>query len=84
MEQATILSVDQDQILSEVINELSSGEEIGEVLAVDENQIRHLRPILAYACRLHLRAGCTVESRTALKRFVRCYLRGEIPHFENY
>jgi len=84
MEQPTTLSVDQDQILSEVINELALDEEIGEVMAVDEDQIRQLRPVLAYACRLHLRAGCTVESRAALKRFVRCYLSGEIPHFENF
>jgi hypothetical protein len=83
MEQLSTLSIEQNQILREVINELESDNEIRSVLEVKEEHIRHLRPVLAYACRLHLRAGCTTQSKAALKHFVHCYLKGQIPHYVN-
>ncbi|MFX1564063.1 MAG: hypothetical protein ACFFDP_12230 [Promethearchaeota archaeon] len=83
MQQLVTNSFDHTQILREVLDELSSDDDIKRVLQIREESIRHLRPVLAYACRLHLRAGCTAESKAALKHFAYCYLRGQIPHFVN-
>lgn len=82
MEQPVTISVNHNLILREVINELISDNEIQGVSKLKEENIRHLQPVLAYACRLHLRAGCTAESKAALKRFAQGYLKGQIPHYK--
>lgn len=83
MTQTVTISTEPDRILSEVIDELSSQEGRGQrELHLQSEQVQRLRPLLAYAWRLHGRAGRTSDSEAALKRFAHDYLNGHIPSFE--
>lgn len=83
MTETVTISTEPDRILSEVLDELSSQERIGQrELHLQSDQVQRLRPLLAYAWRLHGRAGRTSDSEAALKRFAHDYLNGRIPSFE--
>jgi hypothetical protein len=78
------VSTEPDRILYEVLDELSSLEERKRSeLHLHSEQVQRLRPLLAYAWRLHGRAGRTADGEAALKRFAYDYLSGQIPSFES-
>ena len=83
MTETVTFSTEPDRILTEVLDELS-GQEAGREteLHLQSERVQRLRPLLAYAWRLHGRAGRTPDSETALKRFAQAYLNGHIPSFE--
>jgi hypothetical protein len=81
--QPVSISTEPDRILFEVLDELSSQEGSGQSqLHLQSDQVQRLRPVLAYAWRLHGRAGRTPDSEAALKRFAHNYLSGRIPSFD--
>ena len=83
MTETVTISTEPDRILTEVLDELSIQEAGGQhELHLHSEQVQRLRPLLAYAWRLHGRAGRTPDSEAALKRFAHAYLNGHIPSFE--
>jgi len=83
MTQTVSIFMGPDRILSEVIDELSGEKGSNQrELRLESDEVRRLRPLLAYAWHLHERAGRTSDSEAALKRFAHDYLNGRIPTFE--
>jgi len=83
MTENVTIATEPDRILTEVLDELSSQGDRGQHgLHLQSQQVQRLRPLLAYAWRLHGRAGRTPDSEAALKRFAHAYLNGHIPSFE--
>lgn len=83
MTETVTIATEPDRILTEVLDELSSQERSGQhELHLQSEQVQRLRPLLAYAWRLHGRAGRTPDGEAALKRFAHAYLNGHIPSFD--
>jgi hypothetical protein len=83
MTETVTICTEPDRILSEVLAELSSQEGAHQhELQFESEEVQRLRPLLAFAWRLHGRAGRTSDSEAALKRFAHNYLNGQIPRFE--
>lgn len=75
--------METDSILWEVLQYMQPYRQTGNHLSLPRaDQMRRLRPLLAYACRLHWRAGRTEEGDAALKRFVYRFLSGDIPYYD--